>query len=79
VVILKVPGVVGFFAQLDSFEDARANLKGVIECNIRLALQLGLEIQCLERVEIDISREKWINARSDMWRNSKNKNYCSSL
>jgi hypothetical protein len=44
-----------------------------------LALQLGLEIQCLERVEIDISREKWINARSDMWRNSKNKNYCSSL
>jgi len=29
--------------------------------------------------EIGISREEWIKARNDMWRNSKNKNYCSSL
>ena len=65
-VIGKVPGVAGFFAQGDSFEDARENLKDVIEGNIRLALQLGLEIPCLEGVEIDISREEWINARSDM-------------
>ena len=53
VVIGKVPGLAGFFAQGDSFEDARENLKDVIEGNILLALQLGLEIPSLEGVEIE--------------------------
>jgi hypothetical protein len=35
-------------------------LKDVIEGNILLALQLGLEIPCFEGVEIGISREEWI-------------------
>jgi len=51
VVIGKVPGVAGFFAQADSFEDARENLKDIIEGNILLALQLGLEIPCPDGVE----------------------------
>jgi predicted RNase H-like HicB family nuclease len=53
VVIGKVPGVAGFFAQGDSFEDARENLKDVIEGNLLLALQLGLEIPCFEGVGIE--------------------------
>jgi len=53
VVIGKVPGASGFFAQGDTFEDARENLKDVIEGNVLLALQLGLEIPRLEGVEIE--------------------------
>jgi len=53
VVIAKVPGISGFFAQGDSFEEARENLKDVIEGNILLALQLGLEIPHLEGVAIE--------------------------
>jgi hypothetical protein len=34
----------GFFAQGDTFKEARANLQDVIEGNVILALQLGLEI-----------------------------------
>lgn len=44
VVIVRVPGASGFFAQGDTFEEARANLQDVIEGNVILALQLGLEI-----------------------------------
>ena len=33
-----------FFAQGETFEEARANLQDVIEGNLLLALQLGLEI-----------------------------------
>ena len=43
-VIGKVPGASGFFAQGDTFEEARANLQDVIEGNVMLALQLGLDI-----------------------------------
>lgn len=52
VVIGKVPDASGFFAQGDSFEDARDNLRDVIEGNVLLALQLGLEIPRLRGVEI---------------------------
>jgi len=44
VVIAKVPGVEGFFTQGDNFEEARNNLRDVIEGNIVVALQLGLPI-----------------------------------
>jgi len=52
VVIAKVPGASGFFAQADTFEEARANLKDVIEGNVILALQLGFDIPAIEGVEI---------------------------
>lgn len=52
VVIAKVPGASGFFAQGDNFEEARANLQDVIEGNVILALQLGLEIPQIEGIEI---------------------------
>jgi len=64
VVIAKVPGASGFFAQGDSFEDARENLRDAIEGNVLLALQLGFEIPKFEGVEIinelGISREEWL-------------------
>jgi len=53
VVIAKVPGAQGFFAQGDSFDEARENLREVIEGNILLALQVGLDIPHLEGVTID--------------------------
>ena len=52
VVIAKVPNASGFFAQGESFEEARENLRDVIEGNVLLALQLGLDIPRLEGVEI---------------------------
>jgi predicted RNase H-like HicB family nuclease len=52
VVIGKVPGASGFFAQGDSFEDARTNLREVIEGNVVLALQLGLPIPEVEGVKM---------------------------
>lgn len=52
VVIGKVPGASGFFAQGDTFEEARANLQDVIEGNVMLALQLALEIPEIEGIEI---------------------------
>jgi len=52
VVIAKVPGASGFFAQGDSFEEARSNLREVIEGNVVLALQLGLPIPEIEGVRM---------------------------
>jgi len=52
IVIAKVPEASGFFAQGDSFEEARANLQDVIEGNVMLALQLKMEIPHIEGVEI---------------------------
>jgi len=52
VVIAKVPQASGFFSQGDSFEAARQNLQEVIEGNVLLALQLGLDIPHIEGVEI---------------------------
>lgn len=44
VVIAQVPDASGFFAQGETFEQARANLRDVVEGNVLLALQLGLPI-----------------------------------
>jgi predicted RNase H-like HicB family nuclease len=52
VVIGKVPGASGFFAQGDTFEETRANLRDVIEGNVVLALQLGLPIPEIEGVKM---------------------------
>jgi predicted RNase H-like HicB family nuclease len=52
VVIARVPGAAGFFAQGDSFEEARANLRDAIEGNVVLALQLGLPIPEVEGVKM---------------------------
>lgn len=41
VVIAQVAGAAGFFAQGDTFEEARTNLRDVIEGNVMVALQLG--------------------------------------
>jgi predicted RNase H-like HicB family nuclease len=51
-VVGKVPGASGFFAQGDSFEEARSNLREVIEGNIVLALQLGLPIPEMPGVRV---------------------------
>ena len=40
VVIAQVPGAPGFFAQGETFEEARTNLRDAIEGNVMLALQL---------------------------------------
>lgn len=50
VVVGSVPGAQGFFAQGKNFEEARANLREVIEGNLVLALQLGLPIPVIEGV-----------------------------
>lgn len=47
-----MPGASGFFAQGDSFEEARTNLQDVIEGNVILALQLGMDIPEIEGSEI---------------------------
>ncbi len=53
VVIALVPEASGFFAQGDNYEEARENLRDVIEGNIMLALQLGLDIPRLAGVSIE--------------------------
>lgn len=52
VIIGKVPKAPGFFAQGDTFEEARMNLQDVIEGNVILALQTGVEIPRIKGVEI---------------------------
>jgi predicted RNase H-like HicB family nuclease len=51
VVIGRVPGASGFFAQGNDFEEARANLREVIEGNVVLALQINLPIPEIEGVK----------------------------
>lgn len=53
IVIAQVPGASGFFAQGDTFEEARENLQGVIEGNVLLALHLGLSIPNIAGVTIE--------------------------
>ena len=53
VVVAKVPRASGFFAQGDNFEAARDNLREVIEGNVLLALQLGLEIPRIAGIKIE--------------------------
>src|SRR5207247_9865726 len=45
IVIAQVPMASGFYAQGETFEDARENLRDVLEANVLLALQLGLPIR----------------------------------
>lgn len=62
VVIGKVPGASGFFAQGDSFEEARENLRDVIEGNVLLALPLDLPIPRIPGVTIkEIERGRLIS------------------
>ncbi len=49
-VVAQVPGLDGFYAQGETFEEARQNLREVIEGNILLALQLGWEIPPIEGI-----------------------------
>jgi predicted RNase H-like HicB family nuclease len=49
-IVAQVPDMDGFYAQGDTFEEARQNLREVIEGNILLALQLGWEIPAIEGV-----------------------------
>jgi predicted RNase H-like HicB family nuclease len=51
-IVARVPGASGFFAQGDNVEEARDNLRDVIEGNVLLALQLGLPIPEIEGAEI---------------------------
>jgi predicted RNase H-like HicB family nuclease len=53
IVIAEVPGMSGFFAQGETFEEARANLRDAIEGNVLLALQLGLPIPEVPGVTIE--------------------------
>jgi predicted RNase H-like HicB family nuclease len=52
-VIAEVPGASGFFAQGDTFEEARENLRDAIEGNVLLAPQLGLPIPSISGVAIE--------------------------
>ena len=51
VVVAHVPDASGFYAQGESVEEARAELADVVEGNVLLALQLGLEIPQLPDIE----------------------------
>jgi len=52
-IVASVPGASGFFAQGETFEEARENLQDVIEGNVLLALQLGLDIPDIPGVSIE--------------------------
>ncbi|MGH2350182.1 MAG: type II toxin-antitoxin system HicB family antitoxin [Chloroflexota bacterium] len=54
VVIGQVPNASGFFAQGETFEEAREHLRDVIEGNVLLALQLGLPIPEIEGVPTEV-------------------------
>ncbi len=51
VVVARVPGADGFYAQGESVEEARSELADVVEGNVLLALQLGLEVPKLPDIE----------------------------
>jgi predicted RNase H-like HicB family nuclease len=63
VIIAQVPAASGFFAQGDTFEEARENLRDVIEGNILLALQLGLEIPDIVGVDIREQNNEYNSCR----------------
>ena len=52
-VLAQVPGADGFYAQGETYEQARENLREVIEGNVMLALQLGWTIPIIEGVNIE--------------------------
>ncbi len=52
VVVARVPGADGFYAQGESVEEARTELADVVEGNVLLALQLGFDIPKLSGVDV---------------------------
>ena len=62
VVIAEVPNAPGFYAQGDSFEDARNNLRDVVEGNVLLALQLGFDIPAIAGVAIEVQNAETLPA-----------------
>ncbi len=60
VVVARVPQADGFYAQGASVEEARTELAEVVEGNVLLALQLGLDIPQLSGfpvLEQDVAKE----------------------
>lgn len=53
IILAQVPGAAGFFAEGDTFEEARTNLRDAIEGNVMLALQLGWTIPLIEGIAIE--------------------------
>ena len=53
VIIATVHEASGFFAQGETYEEARSNLEEVIEGNILLALQLGWDVPPIPGVDIE--------------------------
>lgn len=51
-IVAMVPGASGFFAQGETYEEARSNLEDAIEGNVLLALQLGWDIPDIPGVDI---------------------------
>ncbi|HIE50257.1 MAG TPA: type II toxin-antitoxin system HicB family antitoxin [Armatimonadetes bacterium] len=51
-IIAYVPGCSGFFAQGETFEEARENLQDVMEGNVLLALQMGWDLPVIEGVSV---------------------------
>ena len=51
VVVARVPDASGFYAQGETVEEARSELADVVEGNVLLALQLGLDVPVLPDVE----------------------------
>ena len=52
VVVARVPGADGFYAQGESVEEARTGLADVVEGNVLLALQLGFDIPKLSGIDV---------------------------
>jgi predicted RNase H-like HicB family nuclease len=53
-VIASVPKASGFYSQGADIEEARENLREVIEGNVMLALQMGLEIPRIKGMRIEV-------------------------
>ena len=51
VVVARVPDANGFYAQGETVEEARSQLADVVEGNVLLALQLGLDVPRLMDVD----------------------------
>jgi predicted RNase H-like HicB family nuclease len=52
VVVAKVPDADGFYAQGQTVEEARSELADVVEGNVLLALQLGLDIPRFPNLDV---------------------------
>jgi predicted RNase H-like HicB family nuclease len=67
-VVAAVPRASGFYAQGEHVEEARANLRDVIETNVVLALQLGFDIPRIPGVAIqeqEVPMRKAVRGKTD--------------